>query len=119
MRAREADLMPVAYSHVVFTLPETLGPSALQTPTMDYDVLFQAVERDTLGSGRQPDTSGHGSALWPCCTPGGRTCCNTRVSTAWCRQADFTDGTDWVPGREDFSLRSGSSAASFAGERSG
>ena len=50
--------MPVAYSHVVFTLPETLGPSALQTPTMDYDVLFQAVSETLLEVAANPTRRG-------------------------------------------------------------
>jgi hypothetical protein len=42
MEAREADLLPVEYFHVVFTLPEALGPIALQNPRVVYGLLFQA-----------------------------------------------------------------------------
>jgi hypothetical protein len=42
MEAREAGLLPVEYFHVVFTLPEALGPIALQNPRMVYGLLFQA-----------------------------------------------------------------------------
>jgi hypothetical protein len=37
------DLLPVEYFHVVFTLPNDLGPVALQNPKLVYGLLFQAV----------------------------------------------------------------------------
>ena len=42
MEAREADLLPVEYHHVVFTLPAVLGPIALQNPREVYGLLFRA-----------------------------------------------------------------------------
>ena len=42
VEAREADLLPVEYHHVVFTLPAVLGPIALQNPREVYGLLFQA-----------------------------------------------------------------------------
>ena len=42
MEAREAELLPVEYFHVVFTLPATLGPIALQNPRVVYGLLFRA-----------------------------------------------------------------------------
>jgi hypothetical protein len=42
MEEREADLLPVEYFHVVFTLPATLGPSALQNQREVYGLLFRA-----------------------------------------------------------------------------
>jgi hypothetical protein len=41
--ARESGLLlPVEYHHVVFTLPQPLGPLALQNPRVLYDLLFAA-----------------------------------------------------------------------------
>jgi ssDNA-binding Zn-finger/Zn-ribbon topoisomerase 1 len=40
---RAADLLPVEYFHVVFTLPAALAPIALQNPGVVYGLLFQAV----------------------------------------------------------------------------
>lgn len=40
-------LLPVPYSHVVFTLPHALSQLALQNPKLIYDLLFRAV-RETL-----------------------------------------------------------------------
>ena len=45
--ARCLDLLPVPYFHVVFTLPEELGPLALQNPRVVYGLLFGAAA-DTL-----------------------------------------------------------------------
>jgi Putative transposase/Transposase zinc-binding domain len=42
MEAREAELLPVEYFHVVFTLPAAIGPIALQNPRVVYGLLFQA-----------------------------------------------------------------------------
>jgi hypothetical protein len=42
MEARQAELLPVEYHHVVFTLPAALGPIALQNPQEVYGLLFKA-----------------------------------------------------------------------------
>lgn len=42
IQAREADLLPVPYFHVVFTLPSELNPLALHQPKAVYDALFGA-----------------------------------------------------------------------------
>jgi hypothetical protein len=42
MEAREAELLPVEYFHVVLTLPAALGPIALQNPREVYGILFRA-----------------------------------------------------------------------------
>jgi Putative transposase/Transposase zinc-binding domain len=47
VEARAAELLPVEYFHVVFTLPAALGPIALQNPRVVYDLLFRAAA-DTL-----------------------------------------------------------------------
>jgi predicted RNA-binding Zn-ribbon protein involved in translation (DUF1610 family) len=40
--AREAELLPVPYFHVVFTLPHLLAPLALQNKRVVYNLLFRA-----------------------------------------------------------------------------
>jgi hypothetical protein len=42
IEARRADLLPVEYFHVVFTLPHELCPLALYRPRVVYDLLFRA-----------------------------------------------------------------------------
>jgi Putative transposase/Transposase zinc-binding domain len=42
IQAREAELLPVPYFHVVFTLPEALNSLAMSHPKEIYDSLFEA-----------------------------------------------------------------------------
>ena len=42
LAAREADLLPVPYYHVVFTLPAAIGDIAYQNKAVIYDLLFKA-----------------------------------------------------------------------------
>jgi len=42
MAAREAELLPVPYFHVVFTLPTTIGDIAYHNKAVIYDLLFRA-----------------------------------------------------------------------------
>jgi hypothetical protein len=39
---REAELLPVPYFHVVFTLPAAIGDIAYQNKSVIYDLLFKA-----------------------------------------------------------------------------
>lgn len=41
LEARQAEVLPVPYAHVVFTLPQVLAPLALQNPRVVYDLLFR------------------------------------------------------------------------------
>jgi len=50
---RLSDLLPVAYFHVVFTLPHQLGPLALQNPRIVYGILFRAVAQTLLEVGEK------------------------------------------------------------------
>jgi hypothetical protein len=49
LEARRADLLPVDYFHVVFTLPHELCPLALYRPRVIYGLLFRAAA-DTLAT---------------------------------------------------------------------
>lgn len=40
---RAEEILPVAYAHVIFTLPHQLAPLALQNPRVVYGILFRAV----------------------------------------------------------------------------
>lgn len=42
IEARSTELLPVAYFHVVFTLPDSINSLALHEPKMVYDTLFEA-----------------------------------------------------------------------------
>jgi hypothetical protein len=56
--ARAAEVLPVPYFHVVFTVPEVLGPLALQNQRVMYNVLFQAVAETLLEVAAQPKRLG-------------------------------------------------------------
>lgn len=48
LAARSAELLPVPYCHVVFTLPQELSTLALQNPRLIYNMLFRAVSETLL-----------------------------------------------------------------------
>ena len=52
--ARKADLLPVDYYHVVFTLPARLAPLALQNKSVVYALLFRAVSKTLLTIAADP-----------------------------------------------------------------
>jgi hypothetical protein len=47
---RQQDLLPVEYFHVVFTLPDELGPLALQNKVVIYNLLFRAAAKTLLAA---------------------------------------------------------------------
>ena len=54
VEARAAELLPVEYFHVVFTLPAALGPLALRNPRVVYDLLFRTVAKTLLQIAADP-----------------------------------------------------------------
>jgi hypothetical protein len=54
MADRAQELLPVAYFHVVFTLPEDLAPIGLQNPRIVYKLLFQTAAQTLLHLGADP-----------------------------------------------------------------
>jgi len=52
--ARTAELLPVPYFHVVFTLPDTLNPVALSHPRALYKTLFDTVWETLSAFGNDP-----------------------------------------------------------------
>ena len=58
VEARAAELLPVPYYHVVFTLPAALAPIALQNPRVVYDLLFRAAAETLLRIAADPDHLG-------------------------------------------------------------
>jgi hypothetical protein len=48
LEARKAEVLPVPYFHVVFTLPEALRSVARQNPAVVYDLLFKVASRTLL-----------------------------------------------------------------------
>ena len=55
---READLLPVGYFHVVFTLPAEIADVAFQNKAAVYDLLFQAASETMLTIAADPQHLG-------------------------------------------------------------
>ncbi len=54
LQARERELLPASYVHVVFTLPRELAPLALQNKRLIYNLLFHASAATLLEIARDP-----------------------------------------------------------------
>ncbi|MCX5799768.1 MAG: IS91 family transposase [Candidatus Eisenbacteria bacterium] len=54
LEAREKELLDLPYFHVVFTLPQSLGPLALQNKQLVYGLLFRAVSETLLTIAKDP-----------------------------------------------------------------
>src|SRR6266851_2497619 len=52
--AREAELLPIPYFHVVFTLPSVVGEIAYQNKAVIYDLLFKASSETMLRIAADP-----------------------------------------------------------------
>ena len=51
---RQAELLPLAYFHVVFTVPSAIGDIAYQNKALVYDLLFKAAAETLLTIGADP-----------------------------------------------------------------
>jgi len=56
--ARRAELLPVPYFHLVFTLPHELNPLAQGNPRLIYELLFASASATLLEFGRNPRWAG-------------------------------------------------------------
>ena len=54
LAAREADLLPVGYFHLVFTLPAEISPIAYQNKAVVYDLLFRIAAETLLTIAADP-----------------------------------------------------------------
>ena len=68
---RQAELLPVEYYHVVFTLPAQIADIAFQNPALVYNLLFKVTSQTLRTIARDPKHLGADIALsWPGMTPG-------------------------------------------------
>jgi hypothetical protein len=58
MADRSAELLPISYFHVVFTLPHLLAPLALQNKRVVYGILFRAASETLLEVAADPKRLG-------------------------------------------------------------
>jgi transposase-like zinc-binding protein len=54
LEQRQAELLPVPYFHVVFTLPQQIGRLALQNARIIYNILFRAAAQTLLETAADP-----------------------------------------------------------------
>src|SRR5207244_9325107 len=54
LQARQRELLPTSYVHVVFTLPRELAPLALQNKRLLYNLLFRTSAETLLEIARDP-----------------------------------------------------------------
>src|SRR6266849_6658553 len=88
LEQRAAELLPVEYFHVVFTLPQLLAP--LRSRTSGWFIAFCSAPPPKLccKSPPTPDTWAPGSAFWRSCIPGDKTFIIIHTSTASCPAAE-------------------------------
>lgn len=72
LAARTADLVPLPYFHVVFTVPRELSALMLQNKSLLYSLLFRASADTLLEVAANPNISAPRSAFWACCIRGDR-----------------------------------------------
>jgi len=105
MQARQAELLPTPYFHVVFTLPETLGLLALQNKPVVYDVLFRAVGETLLEVAANPKRLGARIGFLAVLHTWGQNLMHhPHIHCVVPAGGLSSDGEAWVPGREDFFL---------------
>src|SRR5712664_4599878 len=66
LQARERELLPTRYVHVVFTLPRELAPLALQNKRLIYNLLFHASAATLLEIARDPRRLGAEIGFFSC-----------------------------------------------------
>src|SRR5215469_16129553 len=88
LEKRSAELLPVPYYHVVFTLPHVLAPLALQNKALITACCFGLLPRPSSRSRLIPNTWAPTSDLWQCSTLGVRLFSLIPTSIAWSREED-------------------------------
>jgi hypothetical protein len=105
LAARQQELLAVPYFHVVFTLPDGLGPLALQNQRLLYGLLFRAASETLLCIARDPQHLGARIGfLLVLHTWGQNLHHHPHVHGVVPGGGLSPDATQWVAGRENFFL---------------
>jgi hypothetical protein len=105
LAARQRELLPVGYAHVVFTLPHILGGLALQNKRVVYDLLFQASAATLLDVARTPKHLGATLGFLSVLHTWGQTLLHhPHVHCVVPAGGLSPDGTRWVHARPSFVL---------------
>jgi hypothetical protein len=105
LAAREADLLPAGYFHLVFTLPAEIGGIAYQNKTVVYDLLFRAAAETLLTIAADPKHLGARIGTTAVLhTWGSAMTHHPHVHMIVPGGGISLDGTRWVPCRPSFLL---------------
>src|SRR6202022_546448 len=105
LAAREADLLPVPYFHVVFTLPAAIADIACQNKAVIYDILFTASAETMTTIAADPEHLGARIGITSVLhTWGSALTHHPHVHMLVPGGGISIDGTRWVPCRPDFIL---------------
>jgi hypothetical protein len=105
LAARETDLLPVGYFHLVFTLPAEIAAIAYQNKTVVYDLLFRAAAETLLTIAADPKHLGARiGATAVLHTWGSAMTHHPHVHMIVPGGGISLDGTHWVPCRPGFLL---------------
>jgi hypothetical protein len=105
LAARQRELLPVPYAHVVFTLPHVLAGLALQNKRVVYDLLFQASAATLLEVARTPKHLGAALGFLSVLHTWGQTLLHhPHVHCVVPAGGLSPDGTRWVHARPTFFL---------------
>jgi hypothetical protein len=103
--AREQELLPVGYVHLVFTMPEPVARLALVNKRVVYDLLFQAAAETLLQVARNPKRLGGAiGGLMVLHTWGQRLQHHPHVHCVVPMGGLAPDGTRWIHARPRFFL---------------
>ena len=103
LAARKADLLPIPYFHVVFTLPHDLNALAQGNPRVLYTLLFRAAADTLLAFGRDPRHLGGTVGVTAILHTWGQTLVqHLHLHCLVTGGALARDGTQWIAGRSSF-----------------
>ncbi|MGH7310483.1 MAG: IS91 family transposase, partial [Candidatus Rokuibacteriota bacterium] len=101
--ARRAEVLPIPYFHVVFTLPHALNPLAQSHPRLIYRLLFQAAASTLTRFGRDPRHLGGALGVTAVLHTWGQTLTqHLHVHCVVTGGALAPDGARWLPARPGF-----------------
>ena len=105
LAAREADLLPVGYFHVVFTLPAEIAPIAYHNKAVVYDLLFRTAAETLLTIAADPKHLGARIGATAVLHSWGSTMTHhPHVHMIVPGGGISLDGTRWIPCRPGFLL---------------
>ena len=103
LAARKADLLPIPYFHVVFTLPHDLNALAQGNPRVIYALLFRATADTLLTFGRDPRHLGGTIGITAILHTWGQTLAqHLHLHCLVTGGALAADGAQWISGRSSF-----------------